>query len=96
MATKKDNKTIGITIRFWTDNLPDKVGKKKDQTPFWTGGNVHLHANQTKKIKGRDELFYYLDDIPRAIKEVMKKSKMVAVTDISYTLRAEKREKNKK
>ena len=93
MATKKDDETIGITIRFWTNDLPDKVGGRKDQTPFWTGGNVHLHANRTKKIRGRDELFHYLDDIPRAIKEVMKKSKLVAVTDIAYTLRAEKRKK---
>jgi len=25
---KKDKKTIGITIRFFTDNLPEKVGRK--------------------------------------------------------------------
>jgi len=95
MATKKDDKTIAITIRFWTNDLPDKVGTRKDQTPFWTGGNVHLHANRTKKIRGQDKLFHYLDDIPRVIKEVMKKGKLVAVTDIAYTLRAEKRKGKK-
>ena len=90
---KKDDKTIAITIRFWSRSLPDKVGDKKNQTPLWTAGNVHLRANKTKKIKAQNELFYYLDDIPRAIKEVMKKSKIVAVEDIAYSLRAKNREK---
>lgn len=31
---KKDNKTIGITIRFFTNDLPCRVGTKKDQIPF--------------------------------------------------------------
>ena len=92
---KKDDKTIGITIRFWTNDLPDKVGNKKDQTPFWTAGNVHLQVNRTKKIKAQDELFHYLDDIPRAIKEVLKKSKLVAVENIGYSMRAEKRKSKK-
>lgn len=88
---KKDNKTIGVTIRFFTNDLPGCVGSKKDQTPFWTCGNVHLEANKTKGIKTQDEMFNYFEDIPRAIKVVLSKSKLVAVEDVAYSMRAEKR-----
>lgn len=93
---KKDNKTIGITIRFFTNDLPDHVGGKNQATPFWTCGNVHLEANKTKGIKPCDEMFNYFDDIPRAIKAVLSKSKLVAVEDVAYSMRAENRHfKNK-
>lgn len=95
MGNKKDKKTIGITIRFFTNDLPDKVGRKNDKVPFWTTGNVHLEANPRKGIKAQDELFHYFDDILRVMKEVMKRAKLVAVEDIAYSIRAKKR-KNKK
>jgi hypothetical protein len=90
---KKDNKTIGITIRFFTNALPGRVGGKMDQIPFWTCGNVHIEANKTKGIKPQAEMFNYFDDIPRAIKVVLSKSKLVAVEDVAYGMRAEKRRK---
>jgi len=90
---KKDNKTIGITIRFFTDHLPGRVGSQGNQIPFWTCGNVHLEANKTKGIKPQDEMFNYFDDIPRAIKVVLSKSKLVAVEDVAYSMRAERRRK---
>ena len=90
---KRDNKTIGVTIRFFTNDLPDYVGTKRDHIPFWTCGNVHLEANKTKGIKTRDEMFNYFDDIPRAIKVVLSKSKLVAVEDVAYSMRAERRRK---
>ena len=90
---KKDNKTIGITIRFFTNNLPGRVGVKMDSVPFWTCGNVHLEANKTKGIKPQDEMFNYFEDIPRAIKVVLSKGKLVAVEDVAYSMRAEKRRK---
>lgn len=88
---QKDKKTIGITIRFFTNDLPHCVGSKKNQIPFWTCGNVHLEANKTKGIKSQDEIFNYFDDISRAIKVVLSKSKLVAVEDIAYSMRAKKR-----
>ncbi len=88
---KKDNKTIGITVRFFTNDLPGRVGTKKDQIPFWTCGNVYLEANNTKGIRPQDEVFNYFEDIPRAIKVVLSKSKLVAVEDVAYNMRAEKR-----
>ncbi len=85
---KKDNKTIGVTIRFFTNDLPDKVGGKQNQVPFWTCGNVHLEANPTKGIGTQDEMFNYFDDIPRAIKIVLSRAKLVAVEDVAYGMRA--------
>ncbi len=93
---KKDKKTIGITIRFFTNDLPGRIGPKKDLIPFWTCGNVHLEANKTKGIKPRDEMFNYFDDIPRAIKVVLSKSKLVAVEDVAYSMRTERRRNRKK
>ena len=48
---QKDKKTIGIIIRFFTNDLPKRVGERAEKIPFWTCGNVHLEANQMKKIK---------------------------------------------
>jgi len=93
---KKDNKTIGVTIRFFANALPDHVGGKNNQIPFWTCGNVHLEANKTKGVKPSDEMFNYFDDIPRAIKTVLSRSKLVAVEDVAYSMRAEKRHFNNK
>jgi len=91
---KKDNKTIGITIRFFTNDLPNYVGSRKDQIPFWTCGNVHLEANKTKSVKPKDEIFNCFDDIPRAIKKVLSKGKLVAVEDAYSMMRAEGKRKN--
>lgn len=88
---KKDNKTIGVTVRFFTNDLPDRVGTKEDKVPFWTCGNVHLEANKTKGIRPQDEMFHYIEDIPRAIRTVLSKGKLAAVEDISYSIRSEKR-----
>lgn len=90
---QKDNKTIGVTIRFFTNDLPVHVGSQADKIPFWTCGNVHLEANKTKGIKPQDEMFNYFEDIPRAIKAVLSSGKLVAVEDIAYSTRAERRRK---
>jgi len=98
MRMKKANKTVGITIRFFTNDLPDHIGTRGNQIPFWTCGKVHLEANSIKGIKSRDEIFYYFDDIPRIIKRVMSKSGLVAVEDLKRSpivnsIRAERRKK---
>ena len=50
MTIKTDNKTLGITIRFWTNDLPDRVGKDQRQIPCWSSGVVLMQANKTKGI----------------------------------------------
>jgi hypothetical protein len=52
-------------------------------------------VNKAKGIKAQDEMFNYFDDIPRAIKVVLSKSKLVAVEDVAYSMRAEKRRNRK-
>ena len=88
---KKDNKTIGITVRFFTNGLPDKVGDKGNITPFWTCGSVYIEANKTKGIVSAAEMFNFIDDIPRAITKVIAKSRLAAVEDVSYALKFKNR-----
>ncbi|MFA7314375.1 MAG: hypothetical protein WC025_00385 [Candidatus Magasanikbacteria bacterium] len=91
MPKKEDNKTIGIRIRFWTNDLPGKVGKDHKQTPCWSCGVVIIEANRTKGISSDSEVFHYVDDIPRAVKEVMKRAKIAVVENVASTDRAKKR-----
>ena len=80
---KKDNKTVAITLRFFTNDLPEKVGTNKKQTPVWSVGNAILESNTTRGLKAKNEFFYYFDDIPRAIEKVLKDSKIVIVENMS-------------
>ncbi len=64
-----------------------------EQIPFWACASVHLEANKTKGIRSQDEMFNYFEDIPRAIKVVLSRGKPVAVEDVAYSMRAEKRRK---
>ena len=93
MPKKEDNKTIGIRIRLWTNDLPGKVGRDYKQTPCWSCGVVIMEANKTKGISSDSEVFHYIDDIPRAVKEVMKRAKIALVQDVGYADRAKKRNK---
>jgi len=91
MPKKEDNKTLGITIRFFTNDLPGRVGRDNKQNPCWTVGNVHMIANKTRGIRACDEKFYYFDDIQRAIKVIMKRSKIALVEDVATTETSKKR-----
>jgi hypothetical protein len=61
MNTNKDSETIAITLRFWTDNLPAKGGKKADITPMWSSGMAALEANKTKGLKAQARPFNSLE-----------------------------------
>ncbi|MDO8499637.1 MAG: hypothetical protein Q7S66_03180 [bacterium] len=95
MPKKTDNKTLGVKLRFWTNDLPGRVGKDNRQIPCWSCGVVLMEANKTKGISSASEIFNYIDDIPRAIKEVMRKSKIAIVESVGYSERAKKRKNNK-
>ena len=73
---KKDCKTIGLTVRFFTTDLPDKIGKDPELTPCWSNGLVYIEANKEKGIKCFQKHFYNLDEIEDTIKLVLKKSKI--------------------
>ena len=74
---KPDNKTIGITVYFFANDLPEKIG---DKTPFRTQGSVCLKVNKTKDIKKQEEaIFKSFEGILPAIKLVLAKGNLVAV-----------------
>ena len=77
---KTDNKTIGITIRFFTNDLPPRIGKGLKQIPCWAMGMVYIEANKTKGLEFRKGvIFHNLEEIPGAIKKVMKQAKISPV-----------------
>lgn len=79
---KQDNKTIGITLRFFTNNLPDKVGSGNKQTPFWTVGTAALEGNATKGIKAQSVIFHSIEDIPAVLRKIMMKAKLSPITEL--------------
>ena len=77
----KDNKTIGVTVRFFTNDLPKKVGHKQDLTPCWASGSVHVEANKGKGISSRGSVtFNGIKEIPEAIRRAMSAARIVTVT----------------
>lgn len=46
----KDNKTIAITLRFWTNDLEVVSGSKK-QVACWDSGMAIMEKNDSKGIK---------------------------------------------
>ena len=68
---RKDNKTLGVTIRFFTDKLPKRISEEEKRFYFWNHGQVSLEANKKKGIKSDAKLFNCFDDIPRIIKTVL-------------------------
>ena len=80
-----DDKTIGVTIRFYTDNLtveaPTLSPKaQKQKAACWESGNVHLMVNKGKGIKPGDEQFQCLEDIIPAIRELFRKNHILMVS----------------
>jgi hypothetical protein len=66
---KKDNKTIGLTIRFFTNDLPDKI---EDCHVMWETGEVYAEANKTKGIKATGGVFFQdMTGIDKAINKVL-------------------------
>lgn len=76
MFMKKDNKTISLTVYFFTNDLPRRVG---DKTPFWPNGSIHLKANKTKGLKSQEAIFNSIENIPEVIKSVLSKGNLVVM-----------------
>lgn len=84
---KKVKKTIGITIRFWTNDLPDGfVGKKRQAC--WGCGNVHLESNPTKGIRNDNIIFNSFDEVPLRIQELFIRNKILMLVDMAREKRA--------
>jgi hypothetical protein len=74
---KQDNKTVSLTIYFFTNNLPHKEGKDMDKIPFWPNGSIHLKANRTKGLKSQEAIFNSMEDIQSVIELVLKRGNLV-------------------
>lgn len=71
MPKGKVNKTIGITVRFFTNDL-EVLANKKQVEACWDSGSVNLEANPEKGIKPVCIPFNCTEDIPLAIKECLR------------------------
>ncbi len=77
---KKDNKTIAITLRFWTNNVEIKEGGVS-RTTAWDSGVAIMEKNDTKGIKHMVEPFDCPEDIAPLIKELFRKNKVYVVSN---------------
>ena len=74
----KENKTIGITLRFWTNDLEVKREGKKVNS-CWDSGMCYIEANKEKGIKACCVPFNNFTEIPNAINKAIKKQKILMV-----------------
>ena len=76
----KNNKTIGITIRLWTNDL--KVENSKRTQSCWDSGVIMIEGNQSKGIKSENPIpFNSFEDIIPTIKQLCRKNKILIVSD---------------
>lgn len=73
---KKDNKTVNLTVYFFTNKLPAKID---NQIPFWPNGSIHLKANKTKGIKSQEAIINSIEEIPSVIRSLLSKANLVAM-----------------
>lgn len=78
----KDNKTIAITLRFWTNDLEIKMDNKK-RTSCWDSGMAIMEKNQTKGIHHSTAPFNCYEDILPLIKEMLRKNKVLVASSNS-------------
>jgi hypothetical protein len=71
MPKSTDNKTISVTVYFFTDDLAEQDG---DVIPghAWAQGQVAVRANATHTIKsGHEVMFNRMADLPAAIEDAL-------------------------
>lgn len=67
MASKNDSKMIRVAVKFWTNNTGTR-----DKKVAWESGVAYLYANQSKGISQKMERFETLEEMPNAVKTVLK------------------------
>lgn len=76
----KDNKTVAITMRFFTDNLKVEL-KGKQTTSCWDSGFMKIEQNKTKGIGPMKPLpFNCYEDIIPLMKEIFRKNRILVVS----------------
>lgn len=80
----KDNKTIAITLRFWSSDLKieyPKTGGTAGSKVCWDSGLASLEANKEKSITCLQTQFQCYEDIIPAIKELFRKSGIIVASN---------------
>jgi hypothetical protein len=77
----KNNKTLGLSVRFWTNSIENLEAEGRKRTACWDSGMVALEANREKQLMATTEPFDNIEDIPKAIKAVLRRSKILVVSD---------------
>jgi hypothetical protein len=80
---QKYNKTIAITLRFWTNDLKveyPESGGNAGQKACWDSGMAILEANKEKGITSLEAVIQCYEDIIPAIKELFRKSGIIVVS----------------
>ena len=79
---KRENKTIGIMLRFWTNSFVLESPEGKRRIACWDSGVAKIEANKGKGIKVmHPQPFQCLEDIVPLIKEIMRKQNIMMVSN---------------
>jgi hypothetical protein len=77
VEARRGDKTIEVTVRFWTDDITEDPGKILPKHA-WTSGMVRMKENESHGIKaGKWVPFNSLFGIGPAIEEVLAKQEIV-------------------
>ena len=78
----RDNKTIAVTLRFWTSDLKVSHLSSGDveSKSCWDSGVAILEANKEKGISGLQLPIQCYEDIIPAIKELFRKNDILVVS----------------
>lgn len=75
----KANKTIAVTIRFYTNDLGVSHHGKKSLA-CWDSGVALIEANKAKGISSAVTQIHCYEDVVPAIKELFRKAKIYVVS----------------
>ena len=69
------NKTIKVTLYFFTNNLPEKF---KDKAVAWSNGNIQVRADKKRGLTKLDKsiMFNSLEEILPQVKKALSKAKV--------------------
>ena len=77
---KKDNRTVCVKLRFWTNDLAVKH-HGRPSTACWDGGVLIIEQNKSKGIRTSNPIpFNNFEDIVPAIKEILRKNHVLVVS----------------
>ena len=77
---QKDNKTIAVTLRFWTNNVKVAMKGKEIKAVCQDAGMMILEKNDEKGITYMAAPFNCPEDITPLLKELFRKNRIIVVS----------------